>query len=602
MIALAKGDPALLAYDVIIVDEAHAHSVPTDLVLGLLKMLTLKRPELKIVIMSATLDTIQFEAFFPGAKVHEVPGRAFDVEIKYTPEHVDMEDMASALVTTILHAHLTERSGDILVFVSGFKMITDVMTAVNFQMKGDDKREPRFDPEAVGELVCYPLYSGLPQSEQDDAINSPAPPATKGYKHSRKVILATNIAETSVTIPGVTIVIDSLMVKANITNITNESDGLIVMWVTKATAKQRSGRAGRVRAGSAYRMCTRNDFDTELLDHTVPEMQACNMVDECISILQMGCHPMTFPYISPPATETVYKALGTLTLIGAVEYGQNGLALTSRGEAYSRLPCDVWSGLMLLESQRFNAQDEMLSLVAMLTATEDGVKLFIKPPTDEGKAAVKAAMRHFGQKRGDHIMLLNIYMAWRQANKDQTAAEFLQTKFLNGGVLKVADATRKQLIKALTSRECRDIWTPCDTPTSDPNFYTQFICALAAGSMLRVAKRIPQKGKKREEREWETVHSGDFAQLQPGGCIPSPGDDWIVYTQFSNPSPDISVLRLVTPVPLDLMLHAMPAMWSELNLAEDEHIANTLVARIAQITKSTDEFVRRTIPAHPSTR
>jgi pre-mRNA-splicing factor ATP-dependent RNA helicase DHX15/PRP43 len=212
LLALAKKDPALFEYGVVIIDEAHQHTVATDLLLGLLRDLTGKNG-LKIIIMSATMDAQAFIDFFPRSTLVEVPGREFKVHIKYAanPPQGEDEDL-DMLVATILQTHLMGQSGNILVFVSGVAMINRVIRRVSDAVLVDETA--RFAPHDIGALMCYPLHSQLTPEAIEMAVESVPPNRTYSDKPSRKLIVATNIAETSVTITGVTHVIDTLKVKS----------------------------------------------------------------------------------------------------------------------------------------------------------------------------------------------------------------------------------------------------------------------------------------------------------------------------------------------------------------------------------------------------
>jgi len=608
LVAIAKSDSQLRAYDVVVVDEAHQHTVATDLLLGLLKQLTTTRSDLKIVVMSATIDTEQFKAFFPGSVVHDVSGRAFPVKHKYLQQPVLQLDMVDAVVRTIMQAHLVERSGDILVFVAGVLHITRIIRKIEAIMNGDPNTNTvsMYDPEDVGELHCYPLFSEQSQGEQNKTIQSVAPPNRSG-KHSRKVIVATNIAETSVTLPGVTIVIDSLLSKVRVVNPESESNGLFMMWVSQSVAKQRSGRAGRVRPGTCYRMCTYDGFHSGLAKHTVPDILNCDMVEECLSILQMGLNPINFPYMSAPATETIVKALGVLLSIGAIQF-ESRLTITPRGEAYSRLPVDLASALMIFESTRFNCQDEILAIVAMMSATNNGTNLFIKSQSKEDQASIKETRIDFGLNCGDHIMLLNIYLAWRDACISQTSGQFLIAKLLNGNALRAADEVRLNLLTHLVGKNdrkgaCADLWaeTAGNTPRDDPCYYTQVLSALAAGNFMRVAKRVPGPGNTEPRSDaWETVRTAHHATPAREGCCPSPGSDWIIYNEFSTASHN--ELRLITPIPLDVMIEAFPTAWCEYNLTGYGHVSTSIVETLMRMTNCTEDFVRRAMLANPHQR
>jgi len=501
--------------------------------------------------------------------------------------------MLSDLARQIIEAHMTEQAGDILVFVSGKYEIVHLPTMLYKIIYGDDTHEPAFPSDEIGDISVFPLHAGLPMLEQATTLESISLPPRFG-KTSRKVILATNIAETSVTIPGVTIVIDSLQYKALVWNPENESYGLLEFWVSQAVSQQRIGRAGRTRPGVAYRMCTQTGF-TELAKHTIPSMQNSDMIQECLTVIRMKFNPLAFPFMSAPATETVARALGILTDIGAIKWSARGLELLPRGRAISGLPVSVWGAVMILESTRLRCQDAIISLVSMIEAISTGDMLYIDDGLPDFKLRKASSIRHFGRKHGDHIQLLNVYLAWRNAEFDGNQPEFLAKYLLNEKLLKAAHETRMLIIKYMTSVEgVKTGWVPGGYPPESSQYYIHVLLALAAGSCTRVARRVPN-----EKMLWEAVRSGDKAELTLDGCHPAAGQDWIVYDTHQNPGPGSHELRLVTPIPLNLIILGLPTFWSKRNLGRDCPISNDIATAITQLTDSDDAGVRQTMPCPP---
>jgi HrpA-like RNA helicase len=358
----------------------------------------------------------------------------------------------------------------------------------------------------------------------------------------------------------------------------------------------------RTRNGVAYRMCTQTGFHSALPEFTVPEMQNGDMLQEVLDILRLGHDPLTFPYMSAPSTEVVAKAFGILSALGAIKVSQVGLEITSRGLAISRLPVPVYHAIMLLESPKFGSQDEILSLVAMLEATEDGRTLFL-PPMEEGASAkIQAARKHFGQKSGDHIILLNIYLAYREACRFGSVERdnFIREHYLVGSVLKTADLTRGQLLDYLCG-ESSDIWKPAYSIAPNPSLYNNVLGVLAASNFLRVAQRAkPAKElKPKDPVLWKTVRHGSMARIVRDGCEPHPECDWVVYEEFSNAGPGSMKLRMVTPIPLDLIIGSQPAFWSQMNLTAGGKAQDAIVKTIADMGGFTEAYVRQSMPPAP---
>jgi len=263
----AMEDHDLTRYSCIILDEAHERTLATDILMGLIKQVVERRPDLKIIVMSATLDAEKFQTYFNEAPLLAVPGRTFPVEVYYTPEY--QKDYLDSAMRTVLQIHATEDEGDILLFLTGEDEIEDAVAKLSLEA---DKlvRE-----ENCGPMKVYPLYGSLPPHQQQKIFEK----APEGYngRPGRKVIVSTNIAETSLTIDGVVYVVDPGFSKQKVYNPRIRVESLLVTPVSKASAQQRAGRAGRTRPGKCFRLYTEEAFQKELIPQSYPEILRSNL-------------------------------------------------------------------------------------------------------------------------------------------------------------------------------------------------------------------------------------------------------------------------------------------------------------------------------------
>lgn len=220
--------------------------------------------------------------------------------------------------------------------------------------------------------------------------------------------------------------------------------------------------------------------------------------------------------------------------MGAIRTHSTGVEVTPLGKAFSCLATDVWTAMMLTESAKYKCQDAMLSIVAMIAATDGNGNVFIGQTSNKGKKAVEASAEHFGQQRGDHIMLLNVHLAWGKACEkeeqfgDGALKKFLDEYYLRENVLRSADETRRHLAQQLYDLKDKKLWYAGGKPTSDPRYYTRVLCALAATHFLRTARVMPRQGVTKEIL-CETHSTGERAELAKTGCVPVAGQDWIIY-------------------------------------------------------------------------
>ncbi|KAM7421405.1 hypothetical protein PAMA_015503 [Pampus argenteus] len=384
-------EPDLASYSVIIIDEAHERTLHTDILFGLIKDIARFRPDLKVLVASATLDTERFSCFFDEAPVFRIPGRRFPVDIFYTkaPE----ADYLEACVVSVLQIHVTQSPGDVLVFLTGQEEIEACCELLQERCRRLGSK--------IAELLVLPIYANLPSDMQAKIFN-PTPPG------ARKVVVATNIAETSLTIDGIIYVIDPGFCKQKSYNARTGMESLIVTPCSRASANQRAGRAGRVAAGKCFRLYTAWAFKHEMEETTVPEIQRTNLGNVVLLLKSLGINDLIhFDFMDPPPHETLVLALEQLYALGALNHMGE---LTKLGRRMAELPVDPMLSKMILASEQYKCSEEVLSIAAMLSVNNS---IFYRPK-DKVVHADNARM-NFVVPGGDHLVLLNVYTQWLES-------------------------------------------------------------------------------------------------------------------------------------------------------------------------------------------
>eukprot|EP00634_Sargassococcus_sp_CCMP2135_P009749 CAMPEP_0198653900 /NCGR_PEP_ID=MMETSP1467-20131203/7351_1 /TAXON_ID=1462469 /ORGANISM="unid. sp., Strain CCMP2135" /LENGTH=932 /DNA_ID=CAMNT_0044389877 /DNA_START=243 /DNA_END=3041 /DNA_ORIENTATION=+ len=485
-------DKELRRYSAVILDEAHERTVHTDILFTLSKSLACHRSDLKLVVTSATLDAEKCSSYFFNCPIFTIPGRLYPVEIFYTnsPE----PDYLDAALLTVLQIHLSEPVGDILVFLTGQEEIDLCIKWLFARLASLGQSAPP--------LVVLPVYAALP-TELQSRIFKPAPTG------SRKCIVATNIAEASLTIDGIFYVVDPGFCKVKAYNPKLAMDSLVVTPISQASARQRAGRAGRTGPGKCYRLYTESAFQLEMSPVSIPDIQRANLGNVVLQLKAMGIHDVvTFDLMDRPPVVNLTRALYSLYALDALD---NEGFLTLLGRKMAAFPLEPQlSKALISASLHFSCGQDVATISAMLTIEHP----FHRPIDKQSQADAKRAT--FFHVEGDHLTFLAVFESWRQA---RFSTPWCYENFIQVRSLARALDVRNQML-CIMERFALSINSPDDQSS-------QVRKAFVAGFFTNSAKQDT-----RDPSAYRTLSEGLSVQIHPSSALIHRRPEWLVYHEL----------------------------------------------------------------------
>jgi len=426
-------EPDLDRYSCVIMDEAHERALNTDILMGLFKKILQRRRDLKLIVTSATMNSKRFSDFYGGAPEFTIPGRTFPVDVMFHRSPV--EDYVDQAVQQVLAIHCGKPAGDILVFMTGQEDIEVTCELVR------ERLDALNDPP---KLSILPIYSQMPADLQAKIFDR-APPGV------RKCIVATNIAETSLTVDGIMYVVDAGYSKLKVYNPRMGMDTLQITPISQANASQRSGRAGRTGPGQAYRLFTEKAFKDEMYIQTIPEIQRTNLSNTVLLLKSLGVRDLLdFDFMDPPPQDTITTSLFDLWALGALD---NLGELTDLGRKMNAFPMDPPLAKLLIMSEEYGCSEEMVTIVSMLSVPN----VFYRPK--ERQEESDAAREKFFVPESDHLTYLHVYTQWK-ANGYSDG--WCVRHFLHSKSLRRAKEVRDQLLDIMKMQKMEMISSGTD--------------------------------------------------------------------------------------------------------------------------------------------
>jgi len=386
LLAETQNDKFLNNYDCIIIDEAHERSLNIDFLLGYLKQLAKKRKDLKIIITSATIDTAKFSKHFDNAPIINVEGRSYPVEVEYRPLDEDNDDLNLGIYSAVTEIYASAHEGDILVFLSGEK---EILEAQDYLTR-----------KHLRSTEILPLYARLTAAQQMRVFH----PGSQ-----RRIILTTNVAETSLTVPRIHYIIDSGLARVSRYSSRSKIQGLLVEGISQAAANQRKGRCGRIADGICYRLYSEDDFNLRD-EHTDPEIMRTSLASVILRAAALGFGSIDeFPFVDPPNDSMIADGYQLLTELHAIDDERK---LTHSGRKLYQLPIDVQLGQILIKAEYLGCVSECLIVVSALTIQD------IRERPLEHAQAADNAHKKYQDNRSDFLAFINL---WKDLHKQRKA-------------------------------------------------------------------------------------------------------------------------------------------------------------------------------------
>ena len=490
LLAEIRRDRLLHRYDTVIVDEAHERSLNIDFLLGCLHRILPRRPDLKLIITSATIDPERFSAHFDGAPIVEVSGRTYPVEVRYRPPQED-EELLDALADTVEEL-LAERDGDVLAFFSGEREIRDAAELLTGRLGPD--------------VEVLPLYSRLAAADQQKVFS-------RGRTHRRRVVLATNVAETSLTVPGIRCVVDTGIARISRYSVRLKVQRLPVEPISRASADQRKGRCGRLADGICVRLYSEDDFNARP-EFTDPEVLRTNLASVILQMAALGLGEIeAFPFLEPPDRRQVRDGMALLHELRALDPSA-AESLTPLGRNLARLPIDPRLGRMVLEADRLGCAREVAVIAAALSIQDPRER-----PADQRGQADQLHAR-FTERSSDFLGYMNLWSYLRSLERELSRSQvrkrckaeflhYLRVREWQDLVAQLEDAAREAGV------------TLNDVPAEAAEIHT----ALLSGMLSHLGM------KDRGTREYTGARGAKFA-IFPGSVLARRGPTWVMVAEL----------------------------------------------------------------------
>ena len=512
-----KLDRLLSKYSVIMVDEAHERSLNIDFILGLLKEITRERKDLKIIISSATINASSFSSFFDNAPVISIETRPYDVEVRYVPMVLsrENEDYYYAKIASLVRKSFEEKEGDVLIFLPGEAEIKRCVEEITYS-------------DINGDYQIYPLYGRLSKEEQERVFI----PTKEGMM---KVVVSTNVAETSLTIDGIKTVIDSGMAKINFYNQKNFTSALLPMPISRASCNQRKGRAGRTAPGICYRLYSEENYRRRP-EYSEEEILHSDLAEVVMRMSELGIYNTdSFPFITPPKKSALISAEETLMIIGAIEKNHH---LTKIGEMMTLFPLLPRHSRVIVEAI-MNYPDvisDVLTAVAFLSAKSP----YILPPGEE----LQARDAHHALSDpvyGDFVTILNLIDRYSSLHGKKERENYAKKHYLDPESMDEIVHIKEQLTEIVSSM---------GIPISSRHSIADYFCCLASGLRQYVCMRI--------NRFSYRSLTADSILIHPGSAWFSTPPDYILAGEIVQTTKMYA--RTVSPLRKDWIKHVDPAL------------------------------------------
>lgn len=524
-----KADNLLSKYSVIMVDEAHERSLNIDFILGLLKNILLKRKDFRVIISSATMNTDAFSEYYDGCPILHIDAMVYPVQINYEPQEIippgDQQqkmndvDLLVRKIVTIVGDRIRKRTdGHILIFLPGEYSIKECCNALNQE-------------QYASRIWVVPIFGRLPKEEQELVFQEPV-------KGKTKIVVATNIAETSITIDNITTVIDSGQAKMNYYSTKNFTSSLIETPISRASCNQRKGRAGRTAPGVCYRLYSKKDYSSRPL-YTTEEIKRTDLSEVVLRMAELGIEDFTeFDFITSPGREGITSAVETLRLIGALDERDR---LTGIGELMTIFPLLPRHSRMIVEAIYHypSVIEETIIATAFLSARSP----FILPQGEELEA--RHAHHRFSSPDGDFVTYLNIYRAYRTLVTPKEKDTFCTRSYLERQTMDELLHIVEQLSDIVSSRQI---------PLTSGGPYHDFVCALSAGLLQFVCTRSGRGVYRSLTAEQIYIH--------PGSVMFRESPDYIVAGEIVKTSRMFA--RSVSPIRRDWLSDIHPGLYPKL--------------------------------------